>query len=98
MKTVNFIEAVNSGVMFKRVGSGFWYSCDHKNNGAVMKQFGDEKIIVCSDFINSQFELEDKEITLSESYLDKLFVRNDIENSLLSQKEKRLWFKKMVGF
>ena len=82
MKTVNFIEAVNSGVMFKRVGSGFWYSCDHKNNGAVMKHFGDEKIIVCSDFINSQFELEEKEVTITGSEFDRCFNKYIVSNML----------------
>jgi hypothetical protein len=68
-KTVDFLTAINSGKRFREVNGHYWFSCDSKNNGHILKDT--LKMYIGSDFINSQFELEEKTITISESEFDK---------------------------
>lgn len=73
MKTVNLIEAVNSGRRFRPIGFDFWY---YIQDGDIMLK--GELLELCSsiDFINSQFELEEKSITITESQLEEAVDRN----------------------
>jgi len=68
MKTVNFIDAVNSGKRFKKdTGDSIhftWLSSGKLSYGI----FGRE-IPVTSELVNSQFIIEEKTITITESEL-----------------------------
>ena len=94
MKTVNFIEAVNSGKRFRLPDSQIWYFVDdngyvkYKNNG-YSADVSDHHII----FINSQFELEEKKITITESEFDKAYDEATREPGFL-----RTSLKKELGF
>jgi len=72
MKTVNFIEAVNSGKRFRPLSFEDWIEI----RGDYL--FGDNAYIKCKDFYNSQFELEEKEITIAitESQFDAICNKN----------------------
>ena len=78
MKTVNFIEAVNSGRRFKLVDACTWYRV---NNGKVQcfnfegTESVDSRSCIQSTFINSRFELEEKEISLKELKLEKAWKK-----------------------
>lgn len=65
-KTVGLIEAVNSGKRFRIVGSSSWWNKFTKYSG----------ISLTFDQINSQFELEEKTITITESDFDKICIKN----------------------
>ena len=63
-KTVNFIEAVNSGRRFRRVGIRRWRyftECE--------LQFADR------DFFSAQFELEEKSVTITDSEFDEAWEK-----------------------
>lgn len=60
MKTVNFLEAVNSGKRFRPLGFSHWIEV--KNDYL----FGDQEYTKSKVFYNCQFELEEKEITITE--------------------------------
>jgi hypothetical protein len=95
MKTVNFLEAVNSGKRFKVVNSLFyradlWYEVD-KSKHLIYSDSGEKLQSLASsvDFINSQFELEEKQITITESQMDDAIERvysSDAHLSFISLK------------
>jgi hypothetical protein len=84
MKTVNFIEAINSGKRFRPVD---W------DGGEWVSLIGDELLIEAGDytkcFFNSQFELEEKQITITESQMNDAIERvysSDAHLSFISLK------------
>ena len=84
MKTVNFIEAVNSGKRFKYAGSTEFIG----HNFGKVNIYGHE----LSKLINAQFELEEKSVTITESALEEA-VNKYLEGDIM-------WtsFKKELGF
>tara|TARA_R110000850_G_scaffold261047_2_gene388773 strand:+ start:66 stop:350 length:285 start_codon:yes stop_codon:yes gene_type:complete len=74
MKTVNFIEAINSGKSFNCK----WYNEQifsvNENNEIEFKD-GNESVFISLDFFNSQFEIEEKEVTITESQFEDAYYR-----------------------
>jgi len=97
VKTVNFIEAVNSGKRFRRSTFQIWYQVSSLtgsiawDNGKIIEAFD-------KDFINSQFELEEKSITITESELDGVWARHISCHEGLTNNSYRESFKKALGF
>lgn len=89
----NFLEAVSSGKKFKDINTGIWYFIG-KNTGALCKGYGVgvELNIISQELILSEFEIEEKIISLKESDFDRVF-----KGLFISQSE-FLKFKKEVGF
>lgn len=93
MKTVNFLEAVNSGKRFKPDYESTWYYFQ----GDVLMRDGYVVDEFCKSFISSQFILEEKTITITESEFDDVFNNNFLRNGIsihLSFSD----FKKELGF
>ena len=71
MKTVNFIEAVNSGKRFRSTGkylNDCWLDLDEN----YLRMGGVTNIEISKNLINSQFVLEENSVTITESDLDKI--------------------------
>ena len=86
MKTVNFIEAVNSGKRFRMVTSSgavsesFYWVADHGDVLRGDKETGDSQWANIR-LIDAQFELEEKEITITESKFYKIIEELNCKNS-----------------
>lgn len=100
MKTVNLIEAVNSGKRFRVVNSNIYRSnmlYEVNSKGYVV--YSDDKKIVESlaantSFVNAQFELEEKKIEITESQFEAALAANGYNHkSLLTAT-----LKKQLGF
>jgi len=87
-KTVNFIDAVSSGKRFYNDFTSRWFVV--RNNRVFDEEEG-LTIAPTIDFINSDFKLEEKSITITESEFDEVFKNH----TGLSTKE---YFKKNLGF
>lgn len=104
MKTFNFLEAVNSGKRFKPVTHNNnhdydWITCDKKER---RMDWGDITYFSMTDydFFNSQFELEDKTITITESKFDNICARHNGGLNLTEQVS-QIWIDKVktdIGF
>ena len=99
-KTVNFMEAINSGKRFrtkdfpKSQVMSMWHEV---KEGFIFEVNGGEFNISNPSFFNAQFELEEKTITITETELDKArFKVLPIGN--LTKDEKYKIFKKELGF
>lgn len=74
MKTVNFIEAINSGKRFRIVNNEnkyagtWWFIC-----GVDIRSELTGLVSVTKNIVNEKFELEDKSITITESDFDEAF-------------------------
>ena len=96
-KTVNFIEAVNSGKRFRIVGSG-------DDDWLVIERHGyiywkSERQALTTEYINAQYEIEEKTITLTESQFDKAFSNHAKLYSYFHYTSERMgWIKKDLGF
>mgnify|MGYP003628041117 CR=1 FL=1 len=78
-KTVNFIEAVNSGKRFRQAKyAKGWYSFNR--NDEMKYVDGKDEVYIPVEFFNSRFELEDKSITITESQLDEVYNNHDIKD------------------
>ena len=99
MKTVNFIEAVNSGKRFRPIGkwNGGWHSCDCGDNGRVKQQTGGT-VLLGRKFYNAQFELEEKSITITEGEFDRQYKRCISCHQGMVSIATRNDFKKELGF
>lgn len=83
MKTVNFLEAINSAKRFRPIGHRRWVAIE---DGDLVDISG---YVKNKDFYNSQFELEEKEITITESQMDDAIERvysSDAHISFISLK------------
>lgn len=82
MKTVNFLEAINSGRRFRILGGGAWWDkCTEYSTIALkFKQF------------NGEFELEEKTIEITESQFDEIWARGIFFTSKKSKLKKELGF------
>lgn len=71
-KKVNFLEAVNSGQRFRPVNCSNWYGVTHDNS---VRCLGVGIVLTVNhlDFYNSDFEIEEKSITLTETEFDEIF-------------------------
>ena len=87
-KTVNFIEAVNSGKRFRPVGNTEWYEIINGSFAAKNKDIE----MRSKRFFNSQFELEEKSITITESEFDEICNLEQVGNMTKSYLKKRLGF------
>ena len=75
MKTVNFIEAVNSGKKFKRCdceGNGYWVEVV---NGKLRSVKHDSNVDFSVSFYTGEFILEDQTITITESELTRVLCK-----------------------
>lgn len=90
MKKVNFIEAVNSGKRFRFIDRPDWHKrCDYSDYEAVDDwlchlvdcHFVDHCGSAVLEIINGEFELEEKEITITESYFYKALENVNCRNS-----------------
>ena len=98
-KTVNFIEAVNSGRRFRAVDSET-VTPKHRDKYVYISELGSflyhnvysAKVV---KFLNSQFILEEKSITISESEFDKAFNKTSEQDSIETA---RMKLKKELGF
>lgn len=75
MKTVDFLTAINSGKRFKTdifIHCGWFWINKHGYLVCENDEYQDDTI--CNkEFINAQFELEEKSITITESEFDEAF-------------------------
>jgi len=96
MKTVNFIEAVNSGKRFKSEFSSEnnWLCVE---NGHV-KANGDCISISTTRFFTSNFTLEEKEITITESKIESLIYNAPMRLSMVDRQGAVDYIKKELGF
>ena len=104
MKTVNFIEAVNSGKRFKTAcnNNRFIYKINSVGNLVHLSVDGctwlDANSSKSRDFINSQFELEEKTITITEREFDKACEKYYFNNSDFNSETFAAVLKKELGF
>ena len=94
MKTVNFLTAVNSGKRFRIIGTNAgWYEID----ASEMLYFDNNQVVACSlDFYNSQFELEEKQITITESEFESAYLETYLDNLIFIDHISLM--KKALGF
>jgi hypothetical protein len=95
-KTCNFIEAVNSGKRFRALSGEYtdeWFSVD--NSGDLKSQDHHESFWIGKHFVNAQFELEEKTITIKESEFDKAWDNHLVKNDNCPSYVK---LKKELGF
>ena len=88
-KTYNFIEAVNSGKRFRTLDMTYSW-LEVKNHQLVQDLMGDELHVEIASIINSQFELEEKTITITESEFDEAWHKFD--GYLVDKLKKELGF------
>ena len=101
---VNFIEAVNSGKRFRHVnwsksidGDG-WYRW-HENGLFYWSDGASESQKITTQFLNYNYNLEEKTITITESQFDKAFSEHAKLDSYFHYTSKRMgWIKKELGF
>ena len=66
------MKTVNSGKRFRMMGEKTWYE-SHKSCDPIIR--------TTVEVLNSQFELEEKKITISESEFDRIMGKNCVEDS-----------------
>jgi len=76
MKTVNFIEAINSGNRFRVLNKCGMTSIWYEVKGGYLYRSKSKERIESTDvsFYNHNFELEEKSITITESEFDKVYA------------------------
>tara|TARA_R110002012_G_scaffold97550_2_gene234330 strand:- start:263 stop:568 length:306 start_codon:yes stop_codon:yes gene_type:complete len=73
MKTVNFIEAVNSGKRFRTVDGQFWLAMHKEQVHIVGENFKVPQILPVDKYlINCEFVIEEKKVTLTESQFEDI--------------------------
>lgn len=89
MKKVNFLEAINSGKRFKPVNQddNGWLYIDRDDWGSEYVYWNGNKQFLNLDYLNDEYELEEKKIEISESEFDKAIKKWRRTGSMVTLKK-----------